>query len=143
MLRNRTVALARWRWEIRGIPYFLVLDAAAPPDVRRVCCLLASCREKLLESVGAFREDLVRVPVRVEHDVCDGLDVLVGHGVLEEVAHTVDEYGFRGAPPEGFNELLWYGESPQPHVPWQVLRGLETSPSTPTTALHRPGIRTG
>src|ERR1017187_4598410 len=76
---------------------FLVLDADAPPDMLCHRCLWDGGGEELLEAVGAFGEDLVGVPVGPEHDGGDGRDVLVGHGVLEEVAHAVDEHRARAS----------------------------------------------
>src|ERR1017187_5707111 len=75
----------------------LVLDADAPPDMLCHRCLWDGGGEELLEAVGAFGEDLVGVPVGPEHDGGDGRDVLVGHGVLEEVAHAVDEHRARAS----------------------------------------------
>ena len=85
----------------------LVLDADAPPDMLCHRCLWEVGGEELLEAVGAFGEDLVGVPVGPKHDGGDGRDVLVGHGVLEEVAHAVDEHRARGWPLKWFEELSW------------------------------------
>ena len=85
----------------------LVLDADAPPDMLCHRCLWEVGGEELLEAVGAFGEDLVGVPVGPKHDGGDGRDVLVGHGVLEEIAHAVDEHRARGWPLEWFEELSW------------------------------------
>lgn len=108
MVRNRTVVLARRRWAIRGIPYFW-FSTLTPHQMCAACAAFWSFVVRNWWSWSArFVRTLIRVPVRVEHDVCDGLDVLIGHGVLEEVADTVDDERFWSAPPEGFDELLWH-----------------------------------
>jgi len=84
----------------------LVLDAHAPPYVPRAC-RVAKCRlEEVFEAVRAFREDLIGVPVRPQHDRGNRGDVLVGYGVLEEVAHAIDKDRLRCRPPQRFEQLL-------------------------------------
>lgn len=45
----------------------------------------------LAHAVGTFGEDLVGMLWGAPHHVKDLEDVLVGHEVAEEIAHTIDE----------------------------------------------------
>jgi hypothetical protein len=82
-----------------------VFDADSPPDMRCLRRIAQGGAEESAESFCAFREDLVRVPVHAEHDGRDCGDVLVRDVVLEEVAHAVDEHGFRTRPLQWLQEL--------------------------------------
>lgn len=84
----------------------LVFDAHTPPNVRRLRSGVEFCGEELFKPIGAFGQDLVRVPVGLKHNVHDGVDVVVWNGVLEEITHAIDEDGFRRCPPEWLNKLF-------------------------------------
>jgi hypothetical protein len=83
-----------------------ILDADAPPNVRCGGGGAELGAQEVFHSLRSFGEDLVCVPVRLEHDgsYCD--DVLVTYHFLEEVAHAVDEDGSWRRPPKWFKKLL-------------------------------------
>ena len=64
------------------------------------------CLEHVPQSGRSLGQNLVGVPVRSLHDVADGLDVVVGHVLVEEVAHRVDEDHFRRLPPQRLRQLF-------------------------------------
>ncbi len=84
----------------------LVFDTNTPPDVGCTRSLFEFRRKKLLKSVSALGEDLVGVPVRFQHNVCYGFYVVIGNGVLEEVAHAVHENNLGVAPAKRLDEFL-------------------------------------
>lgn len=72
-------------------------------------CLLRATqdrREQLLQTIGSLGEHLVRMPVRVDHHPDNILDIGIGNGWLEQVAHTVDENSARGRPAERFRQFF-------------------------------------
>src|SRR6266446_10889447 len=54
--------------------------------------------EKLPQTVGSLRENLVRVPICRDHYVRNGHDIVVGHIFMKQVAHGIDE-NHLGIPP--------------------------------------------
>ena len=59
----------------------------------------------MLQTIGAFGQDLVGVPGSVQHHFGYRGYVFVGDRVLEKVAHAVYEDAFWGAPAERFEEF--------------------------------------
>ena len=80
----------------------LVFDGDAHPDVVGP----GQRGGELGEPLGALGEHLVAVLVRRLHHLEDLVDVVVGHVLVEEVAHGVDEDGARLRPAERLVEAL-------------------------------------
>ena len=82
-----------------------VLDADAPPDMRRLSGESERGLKKRCHSLGALRQDLVSVPVRFHHDIGDGMDVFIRHAVVKKVAHGIHEDHLARAPFQRFGQL--------------------------------------
>ena len=76
----------------------------------QICGAAAACVQTGLEqfphSSRSFGQDLVGVPVRLEHDIDDFLDVLIGYIFVKEVTHRVDEYHPRPGPLERIGKFF-------------------------------------
>src|ERR1700686_3844124 len=46
------------------------------------------------------------MPVRPDHHVCDGLDVVIRDSLMKEITHRVHKYHFRCSPTERFAQFV-------------------------------------
>ncbi len=83
-----------------------VFNADPEPNVLQVPNTLQGRPHEILHSPGAFREDLVNMPIRRAHRFKRLEDELGGHTVLKEVAHRVYEYFSRPSPTQWLKELF-------------------------------------
>src|SRR5205823_5232450 len=58
------------------------------------------------QPLGAFGEDLVRMPVYALHDHCYRFNIFNGYGLLEKIAHTVYKNSAGTGPTQRFQEFL-------------------------------------
>src|SRR5262245_20657110 len=75
---------------------FLRLDTDPDPEIRRPLKLLGDPPQ----TVGPLREYLEHMPVGLTYDREDAIDEEQRHGLMEEIAHGVDEDVSRLAPRE-------------------------------------------
>jgi hypothetical protein len=74
---------------------FAILNADAPPDVLITRSEREPTGQHFAHSLCPLGKHLKRVPVRHLHYANNLLDVRVGHAILKEIAHRVDEHRFR------------------------------------------------
>src|SRR5438094_409381 len=60
----------------------------------------------MIQTLCPFREDLVSMPIRSQHDGRDRSDVLVRDSVLEKVTHAIDEHSLWCRPPKRFKKFF-------------------------------------
>ena len=87
-------------------PMTLILDANTPPDMRLIGGATEFCLKQFSETVGSFRENLIRMPVRQLHNSNNGEDVIVRDIRVKEITHRVDENHLWLRPEEWFHEFM-------------------------------------
>ena len=62
--------------------------------------------QHLAHPLRSLGQDLERMPPRHGHHAADGFDIFVGHAVLKQIAHGIDEYELGRAPGERLRQFL-------------------------------------
>ena len=129
--RNRTAAGAARRSAIRGNPYFRS-STLTPHQM----CRASAAKRSFVESCCCKRSDplgenLIGVPVGLDHHPDNILDIGVGNSGLEQIAHAVDKYLALTRPCERLRQFLGHQAQIEPlpirmarHAPKALGEGL-------------------
>ena len=74
---------------------FLVLRAHTPPDVRSSRSHSQASLKQVAHSLRPFCEHLVKMPVRLQHHINHGRNVIVRDFLVKQVAHGIHEHPAR------------------------------------------------
>ena len=84
-----------------------VFDTHSPPDVRLFCGKRQVGLQRQTEPFGSLGENLIRVPVRRNHYLCYGGDVIFAYSIMKEITHGVYEDHSGCTPAQGLTQLFW------------------------------------
>jgi hypothetical protein len=83
-----------------------VFHAYSPPDVPVIFREPEFGIQEGLQPIGSLGQNLVGVPVSLDHNPDDILYIRIGHIILEQVAHAVHEDGTGARPLKGLDQFL-------------------------------------
>src|SRR6202035_3873504 len=84
----------------------LILNTHSPPNMFVMRSKAQRTVEHVQEPFRSLRQNLIRMPVRLDHDLYNIHDISVRHLWLEQVAHAIYENIARAAPQKRLRELL-------------------------------------
>src|SRR5580692_5352255 len=87
---------------------FLVFDTDTPPDVSLSGVITKGGLQHSLKAIRALGQDLKDVPISLQHDFSDFLNVRIRHTLVEQIAHGIYEDHAGSGPAKGLGEFFRY-----------------------------------
>src|SRR5690242_16310442 len=104
---------------------FRIFDGYAHPDMTRGFVHTVASSEISNHERTSLSQYLISVPTRCFHRIEYGIDKVLGHLFVEEVAHRIYKDATRLSPSERLRETLWSQCEVEASFEWMILHPSE------------------